>query len=99
MLIEPSVKAELLDLMQREAQAKAALTEAITEVADRLELDKAVLKKVIAAAFKDQTWKLRHTAAQTLDLLEPPHGEAAPARSTPYSRAMHDEIDQARGPH
>ena len=70
MRIDSDVRANLLELIQVEAQAKEALTEAIAEVADRFELDKAVLKKVITAEFKDQVWKLKANAQMTLDLLE-----------------------------
>ena len=75
MLITHEVKKHLLELMQREVDAKADLADALAATADKYDLDKSLLKKVITAHFKDQTSKLRNGAQQTLDLLdatEPP---------------------------
>ena len=94
MRIDSDVRANLLELMQMEAQAKEALTEAITEVADRLEVDKGVLKKVIAAEFKDQTWKLRAAAQMTLDLLDDGQPRLPARASDAQRRSLHRQADQ-----
>ena len=75
MMITAEVKKHLLELMQRESDAKADFADALAATADKYDVDKALLKKVITAHFKDETSKLRNGAQMTLDLLdatEPP---------------------------